>query len=161
MYIWVTECKMWFYTSHHGVMFQTVWKPLTWGTLKLEIMKAAFTEDLWPLPPMRPCGTQQPQCPYKAEVRSRPSSAQSPPGTAISLTVKAVRWHVFLFICCVCILKKFQNQKYVSVPHINMTLGVVLWEGTSQRQAASFKAAETKNGYWHVGSLYGVIYFKI
>lgn len=37
--------------------------------------------------------------PCKAEVRSAPSSVQTLPGTPISLRAKAMRQHMFLFVC--------------------------------------------------------------
>ena len=65
-------------------------------------------------------------------------------------------------ICLLCQWpKKIYNQKY-RLCDINKydSVGEGLWEGISQRWAASFKAAEIKSGYSQIGSVLGMSYTK-
>lgn len=107
MYIWVTECKMWCYTSHHGVIFKAVGRPPTGQTQKLDIMKAASTENLPPLLPMSHSGTQQPD-PVKQKSDPLPplfKLFQGPPSHW-----EQRPWDNICFCLFVNILKQFQNQ---------------------------------------------------
>lgn len=98
MYIWVTECKMWYYTSHHGVILKTVWQPPTGQTQKLKIMKVPSMENLLPLLPMSYFGIQQPDS-VKHNLDPFPPLFKVFQGPPISLRAKSMRQHISLFVC--------------------------------------------------------------
>lgn len=123
MYIWVPACKMWLYSSYHGVMFKTIWKPPTWQTHPVGNYKGTSTESLLPLLPMNHLGTQQPEGPYKAEVRSCPSSVHKASRDSHPTRSRSHETtYISICLLCYCLLKKSKikfdqiwgqsNQKY-------------------------------------------------